>query len=168
MSEESGGRVRAFLVRATGRSMSLIEIMLIVLIIAALAAGAGPLYRGYSLDAKTTEAKVLAGSLWTAVSSRAMTGCGVIVSVASSYQRAGLDTTGTSTPPRWMVASGGGNPVVADCATGAISPSGDLFMISGVADDVASIRVKLYHSAAGTPPSRLLCSVDGGTSFIDC
>jgi hypothetical protein len=111
---------------------------------------------------------MLAGSLWTAVFSRAVTGCGTVMPVAASYQKAGLDVTGTSVPPRWMIASGGSNPVIADCATGAISPAGDVFAIRGVADDVASIRVKLHHSAAGTPPSRLLCSVDAGVSFLDC
>jgi hypothetical protein len=164
----ASNQVRDFFVRATGRSMSLIELIAIVFIMAALAAGAGPIYRSYTLDAKTAEAKVLAGSLWTAVSAKALTACGTSMTVASSYSKAGLDVRGASVPPRWTVAAGGANPVTADCDTGAISPGGDLFEIHGVADDVASIRVKLHHAAGDTPPSRLRCSVDAGTSFLDC
>jgi hypothetical protein len=90
------------------------------------------------------------------------------VPVAASYVKAGLDATGTTVPARWIVASGGSDPVAADCSTGVITPAGDMFMISGVADDVSSIRVKLHHSATATPPSRLQCSVDAGISFMDC
>ena len=166
--DQSEGQVRAFLSRATGRSMSLIELMLVVFILAVLAAGAGPIYRGYAVDAKTTEAKMLAGSLWTAITSRAVTACGSAAPMASIYNRAGLDATGTTVPPRWMVVAGVATSFAADCATGAFSPAGDVFMLMGLSEDVSAIRVKLSYSPVEMPQSRLLCSADAGQSFSDC
>ena len=43
-----------------------------ILIVGILAAVATPLYLGYIKDAKTAEAKAVAGSLWTAVQSNAI------------------------------------------------------------------------------------------------
>ena len=163
----SEASIRDFVVRATGRSMSLLELMIVVFIIAIVAVGAGPIYRGYTLDAKTTEAKLLASSLWTAVTSRALATCGQPTPVASVYRRAGLDATGTAVAARWMVVAGGSSPTI-DCATGALSPEGDVFTLMGLADDVGAIRVKLIYSAESTTPSRLACSIDAGASFTDC
>jgi Tfp pilus assembly major pilin PilA len=160
--------VRATLDRIVGRSYGLVEFMIVTGIIALLAAGAGPVYESYVRSARTVEAKMIASSLWTALRSHAMTTCGNTVTVSTAYTRAGLDVTGATNSARWLVSHGHVNTVMMHCSTGAFTPDGDIFTISGGAKDVEAIRVKLVHVASGTPPSRLLCSTDSGTSFIDC
>jgi prepilin-type N-terminal cleavage/methylation domain-containing protein len=149
------------------RGFNIIELALVLVIIGLLAAGAIPLYLGYSQDAKTVEAKMVAASVWTALTTNALVACGTPVAVSAGYPKAGLDGTGTSTPTRWSVGDGA-KTVTADCATGALSPDGDVFTISGTAEDVNAIQIKLTYSAAATPPSRLRCSGNAGLSFSDC
>jgi type II secretory pathway pseudopilin PulG len=141
----------------------------VILIVGILAAVATPLYLGYIKDAKTAEAKAVAGSLWTAVQSNAIGSCGTPVPVASAYPKAGLAAvSGATNPPRWSVVAGG--DVTVACADGAISPNQTVFTVQGVsaASDVSFIRVQLNYDSATNPPSRLRCSTDSGATFVDC
>ncbi len=151
-----------------GRGFGLLELMVVVVIIAILTTAAAPVYRGYAQDARAVEAKLVAASLWSAVTANALGACGTGVAVSAGYARAGLSATGTTTPARWAVTDGGSDSITMDCVTGAITRDGDLFTISGTAGDISAIRVKLTYARAGTPPARLRCSTDGGSSFADC
>jgi hypothetical protein len=157
----------AFVARVLGRGLSL-AMMTVGLIIVVLAAGGGPLYRSYSLDARTAEAKMLAGSLWTALTTQALSACGTPTAVASAFSHAGLDPTGATRPARWRVAAGHSQAIQVDCRTGAISPGGEMFTLTGVASDVSTIQVRLSYSVASGPPAHLRCSSDGGASFSVC
>ncbi len=152
--------------RQWNRGFTLIELLIVILIVGILAAVATPLYLGYIKDAKTAEAKAVAGSLWTAVQSNAIGSCGNAVTVASAYPKAGLTAGGTTTPARWSVSAGGS--VTVACATGAISPDQVVFTVNGTTSDVNFIQVRLAYAAASNPPSKLQCSTDSGTTFVDC
>ena len=152
--------------RQWNRGFTLIELLIVILIVGILAAVATPLYLGYIKDAKTAEAKAVAGSLWTAVQSNAIGSCGNAVTVVDSYPKAGLSAAGTTNPARWVVAPGGAVTVV--CATGAITPDQTVFTISGTSADVNFIQVRLAYAAGNSPPSRLQCSTDSGATFVDC
>jgi prepilin-type N-terminal cleavage/methylation domain-containing protein len=155
--------------RRCEQGFTLIELLIVILIVGILAAVATPLYLGYIKDAKTAEAKAVVGSLWTAVQSNAIGSCGNASKVTDAYPKAGLDSTGQTNPVRWSVSGGGGNTLTVDCSTGAYAASAsDVFTIKGVSTDVNFIQVKLVYNAAGTPPSKLQCSVDSGASFVDC
>ena len=148
---------------------SLIELALVMLIVGILSATAGSLYLGYALDAKTVEAKAVAGSLWTTLQMNAIALCGTGSSVTGSYPRAGLTSSGGTTPGRWSVSSGGTSTLTADCGSGAYTVSASpLFVIQGDSADVDVIQVRLAYSSAGTPPSTLQCSKDSGATFVDC
>ena len=109
------------------------------------------------------------GSLWTAVQSNAIGTCGTASLVSNGYPKSGLSSTGVSNPDRWSVTAGGGNTLTVNCTTGAYTASSaDLFTVKGDTSDVDFIQVKLNYTAAGTPPSRLKCSVDSGSTFVDC
>jgi prepilin-type N-terminal cleavage/methylation domain-containing protein len=163
------GLARLFGNRQWNRGFTLIELLIVILIVGILAAVATPLYLGYIKDAKTAEAKAVAGSLWTAVQSNAIASCGTPVTVASAYQKAGLaPVTGATNPPRWSVLAGG--DVTVACADGAISPNQTVFTVQGVsaATDVSFIQVQLNYNSGTNPPSRLRCSTDSGATFVDC
>jgi len=155
--------------RRQQQGFTLIELLIVVLIVGILAAVATPLYLGYIKDAKTAEAKAVAGSLWTAVQSQAIGNCGVAGAVTGGYPKSGLTAGGATTPARWSVSAGGANTLTVDCTTGAYTASASpLFTIAGDATDVSFVNVRLTYTAAGTPPSQLQCSTDGGTSFVNC
>jgi type IV pilus assembly protein PilA len=144
------------------RGFTLIELLIVILIVGILAAVGAPLYLGYIKDAKTAEAKAQAGSLWTAVQSQGVANCDTNVDVTSGYSKAGFDSAGNSSPARWTIGQHITTFKVA-CATGAITPDGDVFRIDGTGTDVSFLKVKLIYSAAGTPPSALQCNTDGVT-----
>ena len=157
---------RALRSRDWNRGFTLIELLIVILIVGILAAVATPLYLGYIKDAKTAEAKAVAGSLWTAVQSNAIGNCGTAVTIANAYPKAGLTAAGATTPARWLVTPGG--DVTVACADGAISPNQAVFTVAGTTADVNFVRVRLEYSSTGNPPSRLRCSTDSGTTFVDC
>ncbi len=150
------------------RGFTLIELLIVILIVGILAAVATPLYLGYVKDAKTAEAKTVAGSLWTSVLNNATALCGTPSPVSAGFPKAGLTTTGATTPPRWSVPSGAATLTV-DCLSGALTPStSPLFAVTGTAADVNFVQVQMVYSSTGIPPSKLRCSTDSGTTFIDC
>lgn len=151
------------------RGFTLIELLIVVLIVGILAAVAIPLYVGYVKDAKTAEAKSVAGALWTGFQANGLQRCGTAVSTSEAYTRAGLTAAGATVPARWSVTAGGTNTLTVTCATGAYVPSAaNLFTISGVGADVTAIQVRLNYVATNNPPSRMQCSVDTGGTFNDC
>src|SRR5437773_10309242 len=79
------------------RGFTLIELLIVILIVGILAAVATPLYLGYVKDAKTAEAKAVAGSLWSSVQANAIGTCGVTSAVSAGYPKAGLTSEGTRT-----------------------------------------------------------------------
>src|ERR1700758_1146963 len=101
------GRFRLLFGKGREEGFTLIELLIVILIVGILAAVATPLYLGYVKDAKTAEAKAVAGSLWSAVQAQAISNCGVATAVSSGYPKAGLTSTGTTTPARWSTAPGG-------------------------------------------------------------
>jgi type II secretory pathway pseudopilin PulG len=151
-----------------GRSFGLLETAVVVLIVVALAAGAAPVYVGYTRAARTVEGRALATSLWTAIQAHAVATCGNPVGVAAGFSNAGLDPGGSTAPARWSIISDAFKTVTTDCTTGAIRPDGDVFTLGGAVKDIGAIRVKVTHAALGSPPTQLLCSVDGGASFKAC
>lgn len=160
---------RLFGNRQWNRGFTLIELLIVILIVGILAAVATPLYLGYIKDAKTAEAKAVAGSLWTAVQSNAIASCGNAAPVKDAFPKAGLTKEGATNPARWT-ATGTGT-VTVDCGTGAITAGPTVFTVTGVAADVSFIQVELNYDSAKNPPSRLRCSTDsGGTggTFVDC
>jgi len=154
--------------RAREQGFTLSELLVTLLIVGILVTGATPVYLGYTQEARIAEAKTVAGALWTAVTSRAMMACGTAVSVSAGYPNAGLDATGGTTPVRWRVVDGVNNTLTLDCASGAYAADGDVFTVSGVSSDVTTIRVKVSYAAAASPPSRLRCSTDAGSLWVDC
>ena len=60
------------------------------------------------------------------------------------------------------------DPCAVACADGAISPNQTVFTIAGTTSDVNFVRVRLEYASTGNPPSKLRCSTDSGTTFVDC
>src|SRR5438132_6271434 len=150
------------------RGFTLIELLIVILIVGVLAAVATPLYLGYVKDAKTAEAKMVAGSLWTSVLNNATARCGSPSPVSEGYPKAGLTSTGATTPARWSVASGAATLTV-DCIAGGFTLSAPtLFNLTGTASDVSFVQVRFVYAIAASPPAKLQCSTDSGASFADC
>ena len=124
---------RLFRNRQWNRGFTLIELLIVILIVGILAAVATPLYLGYIKDAKTAEAKAVAGSLWTAVQSNAIASCDTAVTIDDAYPKAGLTAAGTTTPARWSVTPRNGTVTVA-CADGAITADPTVFTVTGTSD----------------------------------
>jgi type IV pilus assembly protein PilA len=164
-------RVKELFNKGQDRGFTLIELLIVILIVGILAAVATPLYLGYVKDAKTAEAKAVAGSLWSAVQANAIGNCGVDSLVSAGYPKAGLSTAGATTPVRWSVSGGGTNTLNVDCATGAYTAPATLFTIAGDAGatDVNFVAVQLRYSSTGSPPSQLFCSTNGtGGTYVPC
>src|SRR5262245_46857462 len=160
---------RALRSRDWNQGFTLIELLIVILIVGVLAAVATPLYLGYIKDAKTAEAKAVAGSLWTAVQSNAIGACGTASTVSNGYPKAALSSTGVTTPDRWSVSAGAANTLTVNCTTGAYTASAaNLFTIKGDTSDIDFIQVRLNYNSGGTPPSKIQCSTDGGSTFVDC
>ena len=160
---------RALSGQVIGSGFNLLALMILVVILGVVfAAGATTAYFTYGTDAKTVQAKLLAGSLWRVVTLNALGACGAPADLTAGYAKAGLDSTGSTIPARWSVIAANDKTVTADCSTGALAPDGDLFVITGTAVDVNSIRVRLNHRSATAPPWQLQCSTDAGRSFHDC
>src|SRR6266536_1946119 len=90
--------------RKAEAGFTLIEMLIVVLIVGILAAVAAPVYFGYTKDAKMSEAKAIAGSIWSS-----MQGCAQAVpltacAVSGSYTRAGLTVGGVTADGRWTSA----------------------------------------------------------------
>jgi len=147
---------------------TLIELLIVILIVGVLAAVATPLYLGYVKDAKTAEAKTVAGSLWTSVLNNATARCGTPSPVSEGYPKAGLTSTGTTTPARWSVVSGT-ETLTVNCIDGGFTLSAPtLFNLTGTSSDVNFVQVQFVYAVAGSPPAKLQCSTDSGSSFADC
>ena len=161
-------QLRSMFGKRQDQGFTLIELLIVILIVGILAAVATPLYLGYVKDAKTAEAKAVAGSLWSAVQANAIGTCGVAAAVSSGYPKAGLTAAGLTTPDRWSVVSGAATLNV-DCTSGAYNASAsNLFTIKGDTSDVSFVRVTLNYVSTGTPPSQLQCSTDGGSTSVAC
>jgi len=157
--------------RQWNRGFTLIELLIVILIVGILAAVATPLYLGYIRDAKTAEAKAVAGALWTAVQSNAIGTCGVASAVQDAFPKAGLTAGGATNPVRWTVI-GGANTLTVACADGTYTPStgnNALFTVSGdpKATDISFIQVQFQYDSTTNPPGQLKCSTDGKT-FVAC
>jgi len=149
-----------------GFDFPFLESLAAVLLLGLLTGVSVPLLSGYVKEVKTVPAKSVAWSLWRAVHGRVVTNCDVPARVSDGYAEAGLGTSGQSV--HWSVGAGSANVVTLDCRTGTTGPDQDVFTIVGITRDVDFIRVKLRYTAAASPPTRLLCSVDSGRSFQDC
>jgi prepilin-type N-terminal cleavage/methylation domain-containing protein len=151
---------------AAQKGFTLIELLIVILIVGILAAVATPLYLGYVKDAKTAEAKAVAGALWSAVQGTAIANCGNATDVKTAFPKAGLTIAGQTTPARWTASTSA--TLTVSCADGAYTTTGPVFEIQGTASDVDFIRVQLAYEQAKNPPSRLKCSTDGGKNYSDC
>ena len=159
------------LVRKRGQAgFTLIELLIVILIIGILAAVAGPLYIGYTKDAKLGEAKSLAGSVWTTLQALAQQNCGQAQAIGNTYSRAGLSATGATTPARWTVGPAAGVTLASACANGAYSfapAASTMDVVGATGTDVATLQVKLTWDPVAKPPTVLTCTTDG-TNFSPC
>ena len=149
---------------------TLIELLIVILIIGILAAVAGPLYIGYTKDAKLGEAKALAGSVWTTHQALAQQNCGVAQALSNTYSRAGLTTAGATVPARWTVGPAGAT-LVSACLDGQYALVGGPMEIVGTASDVNTLVVRLAWTPGAAPPTVLTCSTNGllpATNFSPC
>ena len=152
--------LRGKILRTAEAGFTLIEMLIVVLLVGILAAVAAPLYLGYTKDAKLSEGKALAGSVWTALQASAQQSCNVAQNVASVYGKAGLNTTGHTVPDRWNVNPGTATLNLA-CDTLIYSQSGALF-INGTAPDTNTLQITLLWNAGAFPPAVLSCNSGGG------
>ena len=150
---------------------TLIELLIVILIIGILAAVAGPLYIGYTKDAKLGEAKALAGSVWTTHQALAQQNCGVAQALSNTYSRAGLDAKGVTVPARWTVGPAAAT-LLSACADGAYTFAGGPMTVVGggaAGTDVTTLVVNLSWDAAKAPPTVLTCSTTGALGpFANC
>src|SRR5262245_29602994 len=147
--------------RKAEAGFTLIEMLIVVLLVGILAAVAAPLYLGYTKDAKLSEGKALAGSVWTALQSVAQQSCGVAQAVSAVYSKAGLTTGGNTTPARWQVTPAAAT-LTLDCATLAYTVTGGPVFVNGTATDTNTLQINLDWNAAATPPAVLSCNSGGG------
>jgi len=94
--------------RDQDQGFTLVELLIVILIVGILAAVAVPLYLGYTKDAKTAEAKALAGSALTALQGCVQArGAGGTCGIADITGRIGVSsvTPWTTGDGRWSVLS---------------------------------------------------------------
>jgi type IV pilus assembly protein PilA len=148
------------------RGFTLIELLIVVLIVGILAAVGVPLYFGYINDAKSVEAKSVAGALWTTVQANAISNCGTASKVTDAYARAGFDSAGVTSDGRWTTTPG--SDTTLPCDTG-LFPDKDVFTIAGSKADNSTLAVKLNYTIANTPASQLQCSFTGAAgTYTKC
>jgi type IV pilus assembly protein PilA len=154
-------RLRTVLGKGQDQGFTLIEMLIVILIIGILAAVAAPLYLGYVRDARTADAKSVAGALWTSVQAQGVAQCNTAVAVSAGYGRAGLPS-GTTQDGRWTT-TGGSNTLTVNCSTGALTASNqNLFSLAGQKADNTGINVTLTYSTSQSPASQLLCDTGSG------
>ena len=152
--------------RKAEAGFTLIEMLIVVLIVGILAAVAAPVYFGYTKDAKMSEAKAIAGSIWSS-----MQGCAQAVPltaclVSGSYTRAGLTVAGATADGRWTAALGGNN-VTMDATNKLVGSANPLIEIDGTAADLTNLRVQ-FSWANLTGLGSFQCSTDGGGTYNPC
>jgi type IV pilus assembly protein PilA len=152
--------------RKAEAGFTLIEMLIVVLIVGILAAVAAPVYFGYTKDAKMSEAKAIAGSIWSS-----MQGCAQAVPLTAcrvdgSYTRAGLTAGGNTADGRWTSALGA-TTVTMDAANTMQGSANPLIEIRGVAADLTNLRVQ-FSWANLTGLGSFGCSTDGGATYNPC
>jgi type IV pilus assembly protein PilA len=153
--------------RKAEAGFTLIEMLIVVLLVGILAAIAAPVYFGYTKDARTSEAKAIIGSLWTALQGCSQAAIGTACTVAGQYARAGL-TGGTTVDGRWTVAVGAANTVTMDATTNKLGASATpLTELDGVTGkDTAGLKVRFSWDNTALTGS-FQCDTGGGT-FTPC
>src|SRR6266508_1549181 len=136
---------------------TLVELRSVILIVGMLAAGAVPVYLGYTRDARLAEAKALAGSALTALSGCVQVkGAGQSCVRSEVAQRVGLNTTTFQTyDGRWSVPT-------ADLTVTTDNPpqlTGQV-SVSGVGGNAVGMSLSMYGTATGV---LLRCDVNCAT-----
>lgn len=145
---------------------TLMELLIVVLIVGILAAIAGPLYIGYTRDARMSEAKSIAGNVWTAMQGCAQTTPGVACAASGQYARAGLSAAGATSDGQWTVADG---TKTATFNTDNTYTLANPLQVNGVAAKVSeNLSVRFSYTSGGNPPGSFTCSTDGGTTYSPC
>jgi prepilin-type N-terminal cleavage/methylation domain-containing protein len=141
------------------QGFTLIELLIVVLIVGILAAVATPLYLGYVKDAKSAEGKAVAGSLWTALQSDALSQCGTAVNADNSYPKAGLNSSGVTADGRWTASDPGSLNV--NCTAGTYNASPTLFTITGSGSDLNFITIYMTYNSN---KAQLQCDLGTGNN----
>jgi len=152
--------------RKAEAGFTLIEMLIVVLIVGILAAVAAPVYFGYTKDAKMSEAKAIAGSIWSS-----MQGCAQAVpltacATSGSYTRAGLTAGGVTADGRWTSAIGG-TTLTMNAANQMVASAPLMLEIDGTAADLANLRIQ-FSWANATGLGSFQCSTDGGGTYNPC
>jgi len=147
---------------------TLMEMLIVVLIVGILAAIAGPLYIGYTRDARMSEAKSIAGNVWTAMQGCAQAAPGVDCTAAQQYTRAGLDAaTGDTSDGQWTAGAGAQTATFA-IATNTYTLSAPI-QVDGITGKVSEkLSVQLSYDATKNPPGTFACSTTGAAPYNPC
>jgi len=140
---------------------TLMEMLIVVLIVGILAAIAGPLYIGYTRDARMSEAKSIAGNIWSALQGCAQATPDVDCVASGQYGRAGI-IGGTKTPDgMWDVGAGTQKAKFLGATTNTYTLDNPLD-VQGVTGKVSDkLRVQFSYLATDNPPGTFKCSTDG-------
>lgn len=150
------------------RGFTLIELLIAVMITGILAAIAAPIYIGYIRDAKLSEAKTVAGAIWTSLQSDSQMQCGKPVPVKGTFSRVffgqamGDDGDGTT---RWQILGVDNTLTVLCVPTPGTNPYAasnlPLFIVSGRGSDVQGLKAGFFWDPTKDPPGALRCTIDG-------